>query len=117
VSAPTRIMFVDQNGCTEKIISPEEFGLSSWGITEVQATTLDEATDFISSVLYLGRGGAVRDMIIFSAGISLFLADVSEDILSGVEMASKSIDTGAAGETLRAWVSISNIETPSTDCM
>ena len=117
VSAPTRIMFVDQNGCTEKIISPEEFGLSSWGINEVQATTLDEATEFISSVLYLGRGGAVRDMIIFSAGISLFLADVSEDILSGVEMASKSIDTGAAGETLRAWVSISNIETPSTDCM
>ncbi|MGY8752934.1 MAG: anthranilate phosphoribosyltransferase, partial [Phycisphaerales bacterium] len=61
--------------------------------------------------------GAVRDMIIFSAGISLFLAGVSEDILGGVKMASKSIDSGAAGETLRTWALISNTETPSTECM
>lgn len=117
ISAPTRIVFVDSNGCDEKIITPEEHGLSTWDIQEVTATTLSEATGFIFNLLYNDQKGAVRDMVVFSAGISLFLASLSEDILEGVEMALESLDNGSAGRTLKSWVTISNTNTSSTSCM
>ena len=108
ISAPTRVVFVDDLGCTEDILEPESYGLSIWSRELVTANSLEDATRFISDALIKGQHGAIRDMILLSAGVSLYLADVVSGIQEGIERASEAIDSGAVRKTLKLWITLSN---------
>jgi anthranilate phosphoribosyltransferase len=115
VSAPTRIVYVQGGQITEDVLCPTDIGLQRWDRSAVVAGDLAEATSFIQSAITRGSSGAVRDAILFSASMSLFLSDVASSVKEGVLIASNAIDTGAVEDTLSRWVEVSHIHTLSTD--
>jgi len=73
---------------------------------DLRADTIDAAAAIIRSILE-GQPGPPRDIVTLNAGAALFVADAASTIREGVDLARKSIDSGAAGEALRALASAS----------
>ena len=92
-------------------ITPEEFGFEvrdeasiAGGDAEVNAAALREVLS--------GKPSAYRDMVIMNAACSLMIADKAADLVSGAELAKKSIDDGQAMDTLEKLVRVSNQGAP-----
>jgi anthranilate phosphoribosyltransferase len=115
ISAPTYIAYIKNNEITEDEIHPTDFGLKVWDREEVVATDLKSAISFVQNGISPGSFGAVRDMIVLSASVGLFLANRAETISEGVLKASDAIDSGSVTELLSKWAEISYMHTPSTE--
>lgn len=115
IAAPTKMIFVDGDDLIEEYIDPEKLGLRKWSLASVTAKNLDEAKDAVLDSLTKGQKSGYRDMVLMSTAVSLFLADRVETIKEGVKIASKTIDSGEALETLYKWIEVSNTHTSSTE--
>ena len=55
-----------------------------------------------------GESGARRDIVLINAGAAIWVADAAEDLEEGIELARRSIDSGAARERLEMLIAASN---------
>ena len=115
ISSPTYVLYVNKKSIIEDVIDPKNIGLSYSPIENVRATSLTHAAQIIEDVLINGREGGCRDMVVLTAGVSLFLSGVAQSAREGVEIASKAIDSGKSRDTLHHWVEASNKHIPSTN--
>lgn len=115
VSAPTYIAYIQNKEVVEDEIHPTDFGLKEWGREEVVAKDLKSAISFVQNGISPGSVGAVRDMIVLSASVGLFLANRAETVSEGVLKASEAIDSGSANKLLTHWAETSYMHTPSTE--
>ena len=92
-------------------IKPEDFGLSRAPLEEIQGGDVKRNAEIIHGIL--GRSmlyrphGPYRDIVLANASAALVAAGKAADFLDGVELAKKSIDSGAAREKLEALVAFS----------
>ncbi len=114
IASPSHLSIVHGGTIQKKIISPEEFGLHTHQLSEVTATSLDAATEMFIQSMTPTHISASKDMLLMSAGTSLYLADQTETIKEGVEVAKETIERGLAMRTLQDWIEITNTHTPST---
>ena len=114
ISAPTRILYIKEGVVTEELIDPGSLGLSVWNRAEVTATTLDMAVEFFQDSIVPGGCGGRRDMVVLNSGVGLFVAGRVGSVLEGVELASKTIDSGGVSSLLDRWANVSNSNIPST---
>jgi anthranilate phosphoribosyltransferase len=56
-----------------------------------------------------GAGGPLRDIVVLNAGAALLVAGRVDDLADGIELAARSLDSGAAQEVLEALVARSNV--------
>jgi anthranilate phosphoribosyltransferase len=54
-----------------------------------------------------GESGPPRDVVVLNGAAALVAADVAGDMAEGIERCSAAIDSGAANDTLRTLVSVS----------
>jgi len=107
ISAPTELVHVSQAGLRVERVAPEDFGLARAPREAVVARDLDHAVAMVRSVLHGDERGAPRDMALLAAGAALYVADVVADLKAGVELAARTIDSGAAAHKLAAWIAAS----------
>jgi len=88
-------------------ISPEDVGLSRAKMEDLVVGNVDEAADAIELILK-GEAGPKRDVAVLNAGAALLAAGAAADLQKGVQKAVEAIDSGAAAETLKKLVQISN---------
>jgi anthranilate phosphoribosyltransferase len=55
-----------------------------------------------------GESGARRDIVLLNAGAAIWVAGVAESLEEGIELARRSIDSGAARERLAVLIAASN---------
>ena len=106
VSAPTRIVHVREGQIASEMIEPEDFGLRTWSIEQVRASSVEESAQMIRDVLD-GRPGAPRDFAVLNAGAALAVAGVARGLDEGVRLAIDAIEGGAARQTLERLVRVS----------
>ncbi|NMA99052.1 MAG: anthranilate phosphoribosyltransferase, partial [Phyllobacteriaceae bacterium] len=58
--------------------------------------------------LFDGAPGAYRDIVLLNAAAALIVAEKTEDLREGAEMAAAAIDSGKPKETLARLVAVSN---------
>lgn len=81
---------------TQYTIKPEDFGLTRIDdYKPIQAHDSNESWLKLESVL-AGEFGPCRDIVLLNAGAALYCANITPDLHQGVELAKKSIDSGAA---------------------
>ncbi len=107
ISAPTRMVIVEDGKLTESTIYPEELGLPLSKMEDLVANDLGQATAFVRDTLSGALHGGVRNMVVINVSLGLFLADRVQDLSEGVEMARETINSGRAKETLSKWANIS----------
>ncbi len=82
--------------------TPEEVGLSRCRPEDLRGGDAAENAQIIARVLD-GRPGPARDAVLLNAGAALLAAGRVDDLASGVALAGRAVDEGAAREVLERW--------------
>ena len=115
ISAPTRILYVEDGSIREDVIDPESLGLRCWDRSEVTAEDLDMAVELIQESIVTGKPGGPKDMVVLSSGVGLLVAGRVTTLQDGVDLASNTIDSGSVGGLLQRWSEVSNANISSTN--
>jgi len=95
ITGPTDVYEVTGGGVGHHVWRASDFGLK-----EADATSLKGGDTACNAQIALGilggASGAPRDIVLANAAAGLLAADLVEDLISGVESAARSIDSGAA---------------------
>lgn len=88
------------------VIDPGALGVAACSLDDIQAEDADASAAIARRVLQ-GEHGPARDTVLLNAAAALYVSDRVEDLRSGIEMAARSIDGGAAMGRLEALRSFS----------
>jgi anthranilate phosphoribosyltransferase len=88
-------------------VTPEAAGLARSNLADLKGADAAHNAEALRHVL-AGKPGAFRDATVMTAGAALIVAGKAADLKSGVALAQKSIDSGAAEEALNVLVKVSN---------
>ncbi len=76
-------------------VHPEDFGLERATVSEIEGGNADENAKIALSILK-GQRGARRNAVLLNAAAALVVGGLAEDLKEGIELASLSVDSGAA---------------------
>jgi anthranilate phosphoribosyltransferase len=87
-------------------LRPEDFGLPRAAIADLKGGDREQNAQIIRALLD-GEPGPKRDIVLMNASAALVAGGRARDLKEGVELASRSIDSGAARARLEALVALS----------
>jgi anthranilate phosphoribosyltransferase len=96
---PSRALRVDEQGLSPFRLLPEEFGLKRAELSQISGATPETAAAQVRDVLN-GEAGARRELVVFNAGASLWIAGAVDSLQAGMSRVSEVLDSGAARQTL-----------------
>jgi anthranilate phosphoribosyltransferase len=88
-------------------INPASLGFPPPLRGALRGGTAAENAGLVHSLL-AGESGARRDIVLINAGAAIWVAGAAEDLEGGIELARRSIDSGAARERLEMLIAASN---------
>jgi anthranilate synthase/phosphoribosyltransferase len=108
VSAPSRVVLVDEEGSMESFeLRPEEYGIRGYALSDLAGGDA-EANAGIARAILSGSGyEAVRDSVILNAAGALRVYGRVSDIGEGVELARKALADGSVLAKLEQSVAVS----------
>lgn len=99
IAGPSHIVSFRDGKIEEFDIVPEDAGLHRHPFSAIIGGEPAENAEKLRALLD-GEGGAYRDAVLLNSAAALLIADKVTSLADGVEMAAKSIDSGAAGAKL-----------------
>ena len=106
IAGPTRIWELEEGHVIEYEISPEDAGLSTTPLSEIQASDSEESARILRAVLE-GESGAARDIVVLNASAALLAGGLVDSLKEGVQAAAASVDSGKALQSLEAFTKLS----------
>ena len=103
----TKIWELKNNEISNYEITHENFGLNKININELKVDSPEESVKIIQNILS-GEKSAARDVALANAAAGLLIAGKVDNLIKGVEIAKKSIDSGNALNQLNKLIQISN---------
>ena len=91
----TRVADLDGGNLRTYTLTPEDAGLRRAQAADVMGGEVEENVAIATSVLQ-GTKGPRRDVVVLNAAAALLIADRAATLREGVEMSSRTIDSGAA---------------------
>jgi anthranilate phosphoribosyltransferase len=107
ISGPSTVAELHNGAIRSYRVAPEDVGLSRHDISFLRGGTPDQNAAELRLVLE-GVPGPLRDFTLINAGAALVAWGDADAIGPGVELAAKSIDSGAAAAKLAAFVEATN---------
>ena len=107
MGAPTSVCEFKDGWFKSYEICPEDFGFARCTREDLKGGTPDENAMITSDILN-GEKGHKRNAVLMNAGASLYIGGKAQSMKDGIELAGHIIDSGAAIETLRKLVEVSN---------
>ena len=95
ISAKTFISELKNNEINNYEISPDDFGIKNFNISDLSVKNIDESLAMMKSVLD-NNNDAAKAIVSLNAGAAIYASGVSNSIKAGVEMAINIIESGAA---------------------
>jgi len=99
---PTRVAQLDGDTLTEYTVTPEEMGLSVLPEAGLAGGEPEENAEVIEAVLRGDRRDIARSVVLLNAAAAIHVAGKAADLREGVQVATESIDSGAAAAMLLA---------------
>ena len=84
---------------TERVVEPSDFGFTRAGLKELAGGSAEENAVILKGILD-GESGARRDIVVLNAAFALLVSGKSDSIDTCLELATRSIDSGAASRRL-----------------
>ena len=77
---------------------------------DLSALAVADAADSlrIINAVFDGEAGPARDIVVLNAGAAIYAAGLADSLAGGVKLASETIRSGKAKQTLQALVEVSN---------
>jgi len=92
-------------------VTPEQLGLPREELSALRGGDAAENAELLRGVLR-GEPGARRTAVVMNAGAALAAAGVSEEIVDGVRLAERAIDSGAALDRLDRFLAATQRASP-----
>lgn len=108
ITGRTRVADYSDGSVTTYTITPEDVGLNRATLEEIKGGETAEASALQLRSVLQGEQGARYDMVLLNAGAALMAAGKADDLQSGVDLARKTLDSGAALAKLDALVAFSS---------
>ncbi|HBR97005.1 MAG TPA: anthranilate phosphoribosyltransferase [Gammaproteobacteria bacterium] len=105
ISAPTQCVELRDGELRRMTFSPEDFGLQRQPLANIQVESVAESLAMIQGVL-ANEPSAARDTVLMNAGAAIYMADLTDDMASGVQLAREVITDGRARRKLDAFVAL-----------
>jgi anthranilate phosphoribosyltransferase len=102
----TRFWEMKDGEVTTGTITPEQLGFERASPDTLRISSPEESAGMVRAVLN-GAPGPARDVVLMNAAVALLAADRVASLQDGVAMAAKSIDSGAANQSLEKLAAIS----------
>ncbi|MBI3248566.1 MAG: anthranilate phosphoribosyltransferase [Deltaproteobacteria bacterium] len=90
-------------------IQPQDFGFPLCSLVDLQVTSAQESAEIIRAVC-AGAPGPRRDIVLLNAAAALYAGDIVSSLAAGVELARKTLDSGAARRTLDNFTALTQTE-------
>tara|TARA_B100000700_G_scaffold331148_1_gene461780 strand:+ start:4351 stop:5397 length:1047 start_codon:yes stop_codon:yes gene_type:complete len=90
----------------EKIITPEEVGLSRYSVQDIIGGDPSENAQIFRDVLAGEGSEAIRDLILFNAGAGLYVTGLAISIKDGINKSIKVMESGEAAAKVAAFIEI-----------
>ena len=104
----TQISEIENGQCTTRVISPADFGLSSYTLEDIKGGTPQENAEYIRAILSGNGQPAHNAAVIINCAALLYLHGKANDLKTAANMASEVLASGKALMTLENMVAISN---------
>ena len=101
ISGPSQLAEVRSGIVTLSTITPEQFGLTRAPLTTLTGGDAAANAAILRSI-FAGETGPRRDIVLLNAAAVLVTAGLSSDIADGIQLAARTIDSGAVTELLTA---------------
>ena len=106
-TGPTYVSEVKDGKVTEFTIAPESYGIELTTIESLRGGHPAENALALRGLLN-GEHSDYRDIVRLNSGAALMLAGLAKNIPEGIDLATKSIDSGNAKEALKKLIEVSN---------
>jgi len=107
-SAETAVCELKNGYYRTTVVKPEDFGLKRGKKEELVGGTPEENAQITRDILSGKIQGTKRNAVLLNAGLALYAAQKVQSMQEGVELAAKTIDSGAALKKLEQYVEASN---------
>ncbi|MBS11232.1 MAG: anthranilate phosphoribosyltransferase [Gemmatimonadetes bacterium] len=107
LTGPTRVSELQAESVSTYDIKPEDFGLETATAEDLAGGEPDENASITRAILD-GETGPKRDIVLLNSSFALVAGGTAETLEEGIEVAAKTIDSGAAKEKLERLVEVSN---------
>lgn len=104
----TQLTEINDGKLSEKIISPEDFGLTRFTLEDIKGGTPQENADIIKAILSGNGQPAHNAAVIINCAALLYLHNKADDLKMAALMASEVLASGKGLTTLNTLVSVSN---------
>ena len=97
---------------TEYKINPLQFGMKLHDLKSIRVENAAQSKDMILDVLNGPRcqNTAARDIVLLNAGAAIYVSGIAKSLQSGIVLATRSLDQGAAMEKLEQLVKLTKTE-------
>ena len=102
ISAPTKVCEIRDGKLIKYAIRPSQFGVPEGKMADIVGGTAEENAKITMDILSGKEQGPKRGIVLMNAGCALYTTGAAVSIAEGIEMAKKSIDSGAALHKLNA---------------
>jgi anthranilate phosphoribosyltransferase len=106
-AGPTTVAALEDGKVETFDILAEDVGLPRARIEDLRGGAPEHNARLMRDVL-AGGGGPLRDIVLLNSGAALVIAGRAADLASGIELAARSLDSGAARRVLEALVARTN---------
>jgi anthranilate phosphoribosyltransferase len=106
LSGESKITELANGAICTYMVKPEDFGLTRVPKAKLIGGQASENAAILSRLL-AGENGPTRDVVLLNAGAAIYMAGAAKTIAAGIDVAKKSIDTGAAQKKLERLVAVS----------
>ena len=107
LSGASEVWEVREQVVTKTVVDPLEFGIERSGIDELRGGDPAFNAEIVRRVM-AGESGPVRNVVIFNSAAALVVVGAASDMGEAIEVARRSIDSGAAQRALEGFVEASN---------
>ena len=101
VTGKTAIAWLSEGNIALQHVSPESLGLKKAKIEEIQGGNVEHNTELCYKILNNSIAGSRKDIVLINAAAGIIVGGKASDFSEGLEIASKSIEDGAAYRKLR----------------
>lgn len=107
---PTQVTEISNGQLINKVISPEDFGLTRFTLDDIKGGTPEENAGIINAILAGNGQTAHNAAVIINCAALLYLHGKVDDLLTAANMATEVLASGKAADTLAQLVALSNEE-------
>lgn len=100
VNAPTHVAELRDGKIREFVVNPMDLGFNIGNLDDISVRSPMESAKIIEGIFAGNEKGTARDIAIINAAGALVVAGIADDLKQGVELSTKTLDSGKAAKKM-----------------